>query len=297
MLLNRKIPLHYILNTIKYEVLYVLVIGLIVHFLTYQFKTLIPIMPIAIPTFIGTAISVILSFKLNQSYERWWEARKIWGAIVNDSRNLILQLQSFIELPLYDDVKKIAYRQIAWCYCLGRNLRGEDVLKNMERFFSDEDLAFIKQHGNKPLAILQLNARHLQQLRKQEALQLFSHVELNTTVVNLTNSMGMAERIKNTVFPVTYKYFLHLIIYLFVITLSIAMRDIESYFEIPLLLIISMAFFLLEKTASHLQDPFNGMPTDISVTAIATTIEINIRELLDEKYTPDPLTTDDFYLM
>jgi len=297
MLLNRKIPLHYILNTIKYEVLYVTVIGIIVHTLTYYFAKLIPVMPIAIPTFIGTAISVILSFKLNQSYERWWEARKIWGSIVNDSRNLIIQLQSFIELPLPEDVKKIAYRQIAWCYCLGRNLRGQNALQNLEKFFSEEELAFLKEHNNKPFAILQLNARHLHELRKNKALKLFSHVEINTTIVSLTNSMGMAERIKGTVFPVTYKYFLHLIIYLFVITLSISLRDIESYFEIPLLLIISMAFFLLEKTASHLQDPFNNMPTDISVTAIATNIEINIRELLDEKYSPDPITTDDFYIM
>ena len=297
MLLNRRIPLYYIVNTIKYEVFYVLVIGIIVHALTYHFEKLIPIMPIAIPTFIGTAISVILSFKLNQSYERWWEARKIWGSIVNDSRNLILQLQSFIESPLTDGIKIIAYRQIAWCYCLGQSLRGENALHNLEKFFSPKDLDFIREHNNKPLAILQLNARHLRDLRKNEVLHLFSHVELNTTIVSLTNSMGMAERIKNTVFPVTYKYFLHLIIYLFVITLSISLRNIESYFEIPLLLIISMAFFLLEKTASHLQDPFNGVPTDISVTAIATNIEINIRELLDEKYAPDPITTDDFFIM
>ena len=96
MLLNKTIPASYILKKIKLEVLYVLIIGLLVNYLTGEYRNLIPEMPIAIPTFIGTAISVILSFKINQSYDRWWEARKIWESIVNDSRTFVLQLQSFV---------------------------------------------------------------------------------------------------------------------------------------------------------------------------------------------------------
>ena len=109
--------------------------------------------------------------------------------------------------------------------------------------------------------------------------------------------MGMAERIKNTIFPVTYRYFLHLIIYLFVITLSIALNEVENYYEVPLLLLISCAFFLLEKTATDLQDPFNNQPTDTPVTAIATTIEINIKQLLNETDLPEALKGNDFYLL
>lgn len=68
-------------------------------------------------------------------------------------------------------------------------------------------------------------------------------------------------------------------------------------YEIPLLMLISLVFFVLEKTAYHLQDPFRNRPSDISVTAIARTIEINIRQLLDEKDVPDPITKDEFYIM
>ena len=297
MLLNKKIPFHYIARTVRFEFLYVVIIGLIVFYLTREFDELIPIMPIAIPTFIGTAISVILSFKLNQSYDRWWEGRKIWGSIVNDSRSLIFQLQSFIEKGHDSEIIQIAHRHIAWCYSLGKSLRNLDATEDAQKYLSPDEMEFIRSHSNKPLAILELNTLHIKSLRDREKLDVFSHVHMNRTMMNFTDSMGMCERIKSTVFPVTYKYFLHLIIYLFVITLSISLRDIESYFEIPLLLVISLAFFLLEKTASHLQDPFNNMPTDISVTSIATNIEINIRELLDEKYAPDPITTDDFYIM
>lgn len=295
MLLNKRIPASYILKKIKLEVLYVLIIGLLVNYLTGEYKNLIPEMPIAIPTFIGTAISVILSFKINQSYDRWWEARKVWGSIVNDSRSFVLQLQSFVSAEKRDEIKEIAYRHIAWCFSLGQSLRGNDPLENLDRFISEKDLKSISKHSNKPLALLQLNTLQIAALRERGALELFSHVQINSTLVNFSNEMGMAERIKSTVFPTTYRLFLHFFIYIFVVTLSIALRNIDSFFEIPLLLVISSAFFLLEKSASHLQDPFNNKPTDTAVTTIATNIEINIKQMLDENDVPAPLPPASYY--
>lgn len=295
MLLNKRIPASYILKKIKLEVLYVLIIGLLVNYLTGEYKNLIPEMPIAIPTFIGTAISVILSFKINQSYDRWWEARKVWGSIVNDSRSFVLQLQSFVSAEKRDEIKEIAYRHIAWCFSLGQSLRGNDPLENLDRFISEKDLKSISKHSNKPLALLQLNTLQIAALREKGALELFSHVQINSTLVNFSNEMGMAERIKSTVFPTTYRLFLHFFIYIFVVTLSIALRNIDSFFEIPLLLVISSAFFLLEKSASHLQDPFNNKPTDTAVTTIATNIEINIKQMLDENDVPAPLPPASYY--
>ena len=107
--------------------------------------------------------------------------------------------------------------------------------------------------------------------------------------------MGMAERIKSTVFPVTYRVFLHLMIYLFVITLSISLGVINPVYEIPLLVIISSGFFVLEKTATLLQDPFENKPTDTAMTTIATNIEINIKQLLKESEIPKPLKPYRFY--
>jgi len=297
MLLNKTIPATYILKKIKFEVLYVLIIGLLVNYLTAEFKYLIPQMPIAIPTFIGTAISVILSFKINQSYDRWWEARKVWGSIVNDSRSFVLQLQSFISKSKNNEIKELAYRHIAWCFSLGQSLRGNDALENLDHYISRKDLDSIKQHNNKPLALLQLNTLQIAALRESGNLELFSHIQINNTLVNFSNSMGMAERIKTTVFPKTYRLFLHFFIYIFVVTLSIALNNIDSFFEIPLLLVISSAFFLLEKSATHLQEPFNNKPTDTAVTTIATTIEINIKQLLNEDNVPEPLAPHSYYAM
>jgi putative membrane protein len=252
-------------------------------------------MPLTIPAFIGTAISILLSFKLSQSYDRWWEARKVWGAVVNDSRSLVIQLQSLTSKGNDEKIKKIAFRQIAWCYSLGQSLRELNPTDNLDEFISEEDLKEIKKHNNKPLALLQLNASDIKQLKETNQLDIFSQLQLDNTLVRLCDSQGKAERIKTTVFPVTYRLFLHAIIYLFVVTLAIALR-VDGLFEIPLLVAISSAFFLLEKTATHMQDPFENRPTDTAMTAIAKTIEINIKQLLKETEVPKPHQQDKFHL-
>ncbi|MES2730869.1 MAG: bestrophin family ion channel [Bacteroidota bacterium] len=296
MLLNKRIPVSYIFSKVKQELVYVLIVSLVVLFLTGQYQQWLPEMPLTIPTFIGTAISILLSFKLNQSYDRWWEARKVWGSIVNDSRSLVLQLNAFTAKGNDVTIKKIAHRQIAWCYALGQSLRGLNPLDNLENLLSPEDLASIIPHSNKSLALLQLHATDLRILRENDQLDVFSHIQLDNTLVRLCDAQGKAERIKSTIFPVTYRLFLHFIIYLFVVTLSISLKNVTWYFEIPLLLVISSAFFLLEKSATHMQDPFENKPTDTAVTAIARTIEINLRQLLGETDIPQPHPPTNFHL-
>jgi putative membrane protein len=254
-------------------------------------------MPLNVPTFLGTAISVLLSFKMSQSYERWWEARKVWGAIVNDSRSFVIQLKHLIGNSKHPFIRKMAFRQIAWCYVLGRSLRGEDPLENMDQLLEEEDIIQVARQANKSLAILELNARSLKLLKEENQLDSYSHIQLDNTLVRLCDAMGKAERINTTVFPVTYRLFLHFAIYLFVIVLSIALRNVKPLFEIPLLVLISAIFLLLEKTAFHLQDPFRNRPSDIPVTTIARTIEINIRQMLQEEDIPKPVTPDLFYVL
>ncbi|HEV7347682.1 bestrophin family protein [Telluribacter sp.] len=296
MLLNKKVPVAYIINKVKFEFIFVLIISICVLFLTDIFQDILPEMPLTVPAFIGTAISILLSFKLNQSYDRWWEARKVWGSIVNDSRSFVIQLQMLAAKGNETAIRTIAYRQIAWCYCLGQSLRGLNPLDNLEGLLSAEDLAAMKLHNNKSLALLQMHGRDIKELKENNQLDIFSQVQLDSTLVRLCEAQGKAERIKSTVFPVTYRLFLHYIIYLFVITLSISLEDVAGYFEIPLLMVLSMAFFLLEKSATHMQDPFENRPTDTAMTAIARTIEINIRQLLKETDVPAPHQPEVFYL-
>ena len=297
MLLENKIPPTYILNKVKYDMVSVVVVSVSVHLLTTYYQDFLPDMPPTIPGFIGTAISILLSFKISQSYDRWWEARKVWGSIVNDSRSLVLQLQSLAADGSQAVVRQMGLRQIAWCYCLGQSLRGLAPTDNLAGLISADALQEISGHKNKPLALLGLHARDLKELRQAQQLDLFSHIQLDNTLVRLCDAQGKAERIKSTVFPVTYRIFLHAIIYLFVVTLSLSLKDVPFRFELPLLLTISCAFFLLEKSATHMQDPFENRPTDCAITAIATTIEINLKQLLGETDVPDPQQPEVFYLL
>lgn len=297
MILNSsKIPLRYMFNKVKKEITLVAIIGLIFNAFTYVLEDRLPDMPLGVPAFLGTAISVLLSFKMSQSYERWWEARKIWGAIVNDSRSLVIQLQGFLDAEYASVIKEIAYKQIAWCYALGDSLRGLNPLARPLELTQDE-IDLLQHHKNVPLAITQLQALTIKKLSEKQAMHEFYRVQLDQTLVRLVDAMGRAERINTTVFPVTYRLFLHGAIYLFLITLSIAIQDVSPIFEIPLLVLIAALFFLADKTAYNLQDPFRNRQSDTPVTAIARNIEINIKQLLGEEDIPEPLKPKTFFIM
>lgn len=298
MLVDKIPPLSYVFGKVKYEMLAVVGIGLCIHFVTESLDTYMPEMPLTIATFLGTGISVLLSFKMSQSYDRWWEARKIWGAIVNDSRSFVLQLQAFLQNPeLTPQIKTMAYRQIAWNYVLGRSLRGLSPLNDCEKYLTPQDIAELRNHNNKALGILQQNVLQIKELHKQGEISDFMHVQFNNIFIRFSDNMGMAERINGTVFPTTYRLYLHFTIYLFVVILSIGLNNVKLYYEIPLLMLVSAVFFLLEKTAFHLQDPFRNRPSDTNVTGIARTIEINIRQLLGEECVPPPIEKERFYVM
>ncbi|MEO9804758.1 MAG: bestrophin family ion channel [Reichenbachiella sp.] len=296
MILNKRIPFKYIFFDIKFEMLFVLIIGLLSHIISSEFDDKTFAIPLSIPAFLGTAISVLLSFKMSQSYDRWWEARKVWGSIVNDSRSLTIQLQSFL-IDSSELIKTISYRQIAWCYSLGQSLRGLDPNLNLDKYLSLEDLKHLGKFGNKPLGLIQLNTQDIKSLRKNNQIDSFTQIQLDNTFVRLCDSMGKVERINNTVFPPKYRLILRWTIFLFVILLSISTGNMALALELPLLVLSSLIFFLLEKSAFHLQDPFKNRPSDTPVTAIARTIEINIKQLLMDEDIPPSISTNEYFIL
>src|SRR6187431_2885217 len=109
MLLDNKFPLAYMVKKVWADLVIVILVGLCAHFFSERYDNRLPKIPLNIPIFLGTAISVLLSFKMNQSYDRWWEARKIWGSIVNDSRSFVIQLQSLVHEGNEARIRKMAY--------------------------------------------------------------------------------------------------------------------------------------------------------------------------------------------
>ena len=264
--------------------------------LAYRYVDIANIPP-NITGLVGTSISLVIAFKLSQSYDRWWEARKIWGAIVNDSRTLVLQLRSFTNANESETVNRMAERQIAWCYSLGQSLRKLSPVEGIDPYLSSDELKEVAKHKNVPLGLLDFHSLDISSLHRSKSINDYQQMQLDKTIVRLCESMGKAERIKNTVFPTTYRLFLRWFIYIFVILLSITLAETDGYGDIPLLLLITIPFFLLEKTAYYLQDPFENRPTDISVTLIANAIHTNIRQLIGSTDLPVSPDKEEFYVM
>jgi putative membrane protein len=295
MILEKKIPIKYWFNIIKWDLLIVLLFSTFIYFLS---KYLIDLnIPVSVGAFLGTAISLLLSFKLSQSYDRWWEARKIWGSIVNDSRTLVMQLKGFTQKANKDITDRMALRQIAWCYSLSQNLRNQDATENLNKFISEQELKSLEHQKNIPLALLDIQSQDLSILHKEKSINDYQQIQIDTTLVKLCASMGMAERIKNTYFPKTYRLTLHMFIYIFLATLSFGLTDMYGLMEVPFMIFISIPLLLLEKVAYTIQDPFENKPSDTAMTSISRTIEINIKQQLGLDDIPEPIVSDKFYIL
>ena len=284
MLLKENIPFSYVFGKIKREVVMITMYVTIITLLQYVLHMNVSI-PVSVPMILGTVISLLLAFRANQAYDRWWEARIVWGGIVNDSRSWARQVVSFIDNGYDDDEKdalesRLINRQIAWAHCLGRALRGQENEKDLGKWMSQQDLDFINRYSSTPMAILELQARDIKYALDNGWINTYQHVEMDRMLTNFSDHMGKCERIKKTVFPSTYGLYLHLAMNLFIMLLPFALIEFFGWVMIPLVTVIASAFWLIEKMSVHLQDPFENKPTDTPVTTIALTIERDLKQVL-----------------
>jgi putative membrane protein len=293
MIIEKRIPLSYWFNLIKWDMLTVTFFIFAIHYINKYVPDLK--IPLPVGTFLGTAIALLLSFKLSHSYDRWWEARKIWGSIVNDSRTLVIQLKSFVGAGAKEKVNIIALRQIAWCYALSNALRNLDLPENIIGLVSSDDLNSLEGQSNIPLTLIDQHSEDIMHLHKDKEINDFQQIQLDSTLLRLVESMGRAERIKNTPFPKTYRMTLHFFIYVFIITMSFSLTEMEDRAEIILLLLISLPFFLLEKISQSIQDPFENKPMDTAMNSISSNIENNIKDLMGVPSSVAVNNDDHFY--
>ncbi|MBC5841692.1 hypothetical protein H8R23_09760 [Flavobacterium sp. F-380] len=289
MLLNKRISIFTFLKQIKFDITAILIYAIVVGIADqYGFLSKIEI-PIAMSAIIGTALSLLLAFRTAQAYERWWEARIIWGAIVNDSRTLIRQVKQFLPEKDTKIVQDFAYRQIIWCYVLGESLRKLSYSKKVYDYVKEHKLS----KNNIPNAIINQHSEALSKLEISD----FKQIQIDSTLSRLCDSMGKCERIKNTVFPKSYSLLVHFFIYVFATLLPFGLDDIYVLVEIFLTALIPIIFIAIERTAIILQDPFENVTTDIPMTSLAITIEINIKELIGDTDLPIVEKPKSFYIM
>ncbi|HSR39017.1 MAG TPA: bestrophin family ion channel [Phnomibacter sp.] len=295
MLLKKKLRLHRIfLITWKTDIV-MLVLTVMAYFVDiYLFPDIF--VPPTVATLMGTALAFFIGFNNNQAYSRWWEARIVWGGLINESRNLSRDLVAYLNPGIRDNRGKsateiaheIVYRHLGFVMLFKdslRKIKGGDYSK----YLTQEELDKIGTVSNGYNAIMNMQARPLGDLYHQGLIDGFQFRTLSTTITNINNDMGRAERINNTVFPPTYIYFTELFVYLLVILITLSSVQAIGPWSIFFGWVIGFVYHTTHINGLSILNPFDMQPTSIPLDSISRTIEINVLETIGAKDIPPPL--------
>ena len=229
-------------------------------------------------TLLGFAISMLLVFRTNTAYDRWWEGRKLWGSLVNNSRNLALKLSVMIPAE-----ERVFFRKTipAYAYALMHHLQRE---KTRTELFAHEDhrhfLEKIDRSRHIPNQIAHLLYQHVQQLYNSKLITGEQLLYINSELQSFTDICGACERIKNTPIPFSYSVFLKKFIFFYVMTLPFGYVFQLGYYIIPVVAFIFYVLASLEIIAEEIEDPFTGDANDIPMDKLAQTIHNSVYELI-----------------
>lgn len=294
MLIKGKISVLDFLKTIKYDLIAITVFSVMVWFISTRHYFASLVIPLPLNAIVGTAISLLLAFRTGQAYDRWWEARIVWGAIVNDSRTLIRQLKTFLPREEEQAVRIFLERQVIWNYALSESLRVLPFSVDVQKYLDAHHIT----DTNVPNALLLSHGLQLKGLAEDGKLTEFRQVQLDSTLTKLCDSMGRCERIKNTVFPVSYSALIHFLIYLFTLLLPFSLDDTYPFVKALLTAGIPTIFIIIERTAILMQDPFENGPMDTPMTNISRNIEFVLRQQVgDDVEKPAPVDPDFYYVL
>lgn len=223
---------------------------------------------------LGFVISLLLVFRTNTAYDRWWEGRKMWGILVNNSRNLAIKLSVILT-----DEKDLAYfRKLIPSYAsiLNKHLKDEETGKQL---FDDVDLE-IDHHKHKPNQVAKMLFKKINDLYDSKKITGDQLIILNEEVKSFTDICGACERIKNTPIPYSYSAFLKKFIFFYVMTLPFGYAFSLGYYVVPVVVFIFYVLASLELIAEEIEDPFGSDANDLPTNKIAENIKKHVEELI-----------------
>lgn len=281
----------------------------------------LPFVPISL---VGTAVAFYVGFKNNSSYERLWEARKLWGSIVNISRSFAVGVLDYIqpseemdEEALNEHKRIIIHRHIAYINAVRIQLRNKKVwelrndpfanivkqetpfydqnlLEEIKLFLHVDEAEYLNNKSNTATHILRKQSEHILHLHKMNCMDSFKHVELGSFITALYDQQGACERIKTYPFPRQYAYFSEVFVWMLALILPFGLvgelakyGDAYVWVTIPMSMLISWIFNVMEIVGDKSENPFENGVNDVPMTAICRTIEIDLREMLGEKNIPE----------
>ncbi|MEW5852619.1 MAG: bestrophin family ion channel [Myxococcota bacterium] len=255
---------------------------------------------------LSTALAIFLAFRNNTSYDRWWEARKLWGQLINSSRSFARQVTTLLTVPaggalsseeLRGVQRELVHRQIAFAHALRFHLRKQpQLLDEISALLSREELARAKTSRNVPAYLLQRQGERLAELSRQGLMNHHVLLALDRTLTELANVQGGCERIKNTPLPRQYDFYPRVFVYLYTVFLPFGLVAEMGWLTPVVSVPISFLFKALEGVGAVNEDPFENRIQDTPLTALCRTIEVNLREVLGETDLPPALEPVDGYL-
>lgn len=232
-------------------------------------------------TVIGFVLSLLLVFRTNTAYDRWWEGRKMWGKLVNDSRNLSVKLNAL--LPEDDKVSRIYFANKIKLFAkvLHTHLTSESTKYMLDEEEHPEYEDYLKaQHP--PTKIVGKMYVALQKLEREKIITAYDKMILDENLNGLLDVAGACERIKNTPIPIAYAVFIKKFIFVYVLTLPIGYVFTTGYFIVPLVMIIFYVLLSIELIAEEIEDPFNGGTDDLPTAKIAQNIGKYVSNVLKD---------------
>ena len=223
---------------------------------------------------LGFVISLLLVFRTNTAYDRWWEGRKLWGSLVNNSRNFAIKLSAMLK----DESDRAYFRKMIPGYAsiLHKHLNNNDTGKQL---FEDVDLE-IDRHKHKPNQVAKMLFHKINDLYDSKKITGDQLIILNAEVQSFTEICGACERIKNTPIPYSYSAFLKKFIFFYVMTLPFGYAFGLGYYVVPVVVFIFYVLASLELIAEEIEDPFGTDENDLPTHKIAENIKKHIEEII-----------------
>ena len=223
---------------------------------------------------LGFVISLLLAYRTNTAYDRWWEGRKLWGSLVNNSRNLAIKLSAILQ----DEKDQNFFKKMIpnFAAILGNHLRDEETAKML---FEGLDLE-IDHHKHRPNQIAKLLFNKIYDLHQLGKISGDQLIIINAELQSFTDVCGACERIKNTPIPYSYSAFIKKFIFIYVMTLPFGYVFSLGYYTIPVVIFIFYVLASLELIAEEIEDPFGNDSNDLPTAKIASNIKKHVEELL-----------------
>jgi putative membrane protein len=233
---------------------------------------------ITVYSLIGFVISLLLVFRTNSAYDRWWEGRKKWGALVNDSRNLAIKISSIVQ---GEEQREFFRRMISnFSLAMKEHLRDNRNIDELELTDAEKQLLAGKKHV--PNAISQLIYQEVLRVKKAGLLTEEEYLAIDTNINALLDSLGACERIKNTPIPFSYSLFLKKFIFIYVTTLPLAFISIFGYYSALIATFVFYVLVSMEVLAEEIEDPFGEDANDLPTDQLSEKIRENVNELFSK---------------